>query len=67
MSNELHFYKKYTHMYFIANSGGWKSCVHFSYLANKCLISGGCGDKLNILNNKTIEIIKQNNSKLLFY
>ena len=67
LSDELQFYKqKYKNIYFISNSGGWKSCVHFSNLANKCLISGG-GGNLKILNKKTIKIIKKNNSKILFY
>ena len=54
-------------MYFISNSGGWKSCVHFSYLANRCLISGGGGYKIGFINKETIKIMKENNSKLLFY
>lgn len=65
--DELQFYKqKYKNIYFISNSGGWKSCVHFSNIANKCLISGG-GHNSQFLNKKTIKIIEENNSKLLFY
>ena len=73
LSNELHFYKrKYRYMYFISQSGGWKSCVHFSYLANRSLISGGGGHQALpqnrfLLNEKTIKIMEENNSKLLFY
>lgn len=68
LENELIFYKKkYEDVYFISNSAGWKSCVHFSNLSKKLLISGGGYDSQNLITNETINIIKKYNNKIHFY
>ena len=57
----------YDKIYFISNSSGWKSCVHLSHICNKCLISGAlCSESLNF-KKETIDRIRTNKDKLLFY
>lgn len=63
LAYELESYKKnYKQFYFLSNSAGSRSCIHFSNLAEKCLMSGA-----SRLVDNDYNIIQKNNDKLFFY